>query len=78
MKFRAIYDDINSDTLRTPYTIRKPSDDYSHASIKGELAISMTKYRASVLHKRIKYVMYLTDNAGNRSNIIVTPELAVP
>lgn len=77
-KFRAFYDAINKDTLRTPYTVRKPIDDYSGKPISGELSIDMNEYRPTTSHKRIKYVMYLVDNAGNQSNVLTTPEINVP
>jgi hypothetical protein len=77
-KFVAIYDPFIKDTTRIPYTIRKPSDDYNGKSISGEIAVRINQYRPSKTQKRIKYVMYLIDNAGNKSNILSTPELIVP
>lgn len=77
-KFTAFYDNFNKDTLRTPYTIRKPSDDYKGKPISGEAAIEMNQYRHSVTVKKLKYVIYIVDNAGNQSNVLTTPELIVP
>ena len=77
-KFRAWYDTFNNDTLRIPYTIRKPADDYTGKPISGEVAVRINQYRPTKKHKRIKYVMYLLDNANNKSNILTTPELLVP
>ncbi len=77
-KFTALYIPAALDTLRVPYTIRKPVDDYEGKSISGEVSIKMNGYRGSKTRKRIKYVIYMNDNAGHQSNILVTPELQVP
>ena len=77
-KFRAFYDAFINDTLRIPYTVRKPIDDYSGKPISGEVAVRINQYRPTKKHKRIKYVVYLLDNANNQSNVLTTPELQVP
>ena len=77
-KFTALYSAANLDTIRTPYKIRKPADDYNGKPITGEVAVEMNLYRPDPSHKRIKYVMYLIDNANNVSNVLTTPELQVP
>ena len=76
--FRAFYSATLLDTVRTPYKIRKPIDDYNGKPISGEVAVEMNLYRPDPSHKRIKYVMYVVDNANNVSNILTTPELQVP
>jgi len=77
-KFRAFFDSFNNDTLRIPYTIRKPIDDYEGKPISGEVAVKLNQYRPTKTHKRIKYVMYMLDNANHKSNVLTTPELQVP
>ena len=77
-KFRAWYDPFVNDTLRIPYTVRKPIDDYEGKSISGEVAVRINQYRPTKTHKRIKYVVYLLDNGNHQSNILTTPELQVP
>ncbi len=76
--FHAFYSSFTNDTVRIPYTIRKPIDDYEGKSISGEVAVKINQYRPTKAHKRIKYVMYLLDNANNQSNVLSTPELQVP
>ena len=77
-KYRAYYDHTNNDSLRTGYIIRKPSDNYEGKPISGEVAVRIGKYRHSVKIKAIKYVIYMYDNQGNKSNVLTTPELLVP
>jgi hypothetical protein len=77
-KFRAIYDPIALDTVRIPYTVRKPVDDYNGKSISGEVDVRINQYRPTKKQKRIKYVVYLLDNANHKSNVLTTPELQVP
>ena len=77
-KFRADYNAILLDTVRIPYTIRKPIDDYNGKPISGEVAIKINGYRGSKTRKRIKYVVYMLDNANHMSNLLTTPELNVP
>ena len=77
-RFTAFYSSLINDTLRLPYTIRKPIDDYNGKPISGEVAVKINGYRASKTHKRIKYVLYILDNANHRSNLLATPELDVP
>ena len=66
------------DTLRTGYTIRKPVDDYEGKSISGEVSVRIRKYRHYNQIKAVRYVIYMYDNSGNKSNVITTPELFVP
>jgi hypothetical protein len=68
----------SSDSLRTGYTIRKPADDYEGKPISGEVSVRIHKYRHSKKIKAVKYVIYMYDNKGNKSNVVTTPELFVP
>ncbi|HWY11498.1 MAG TPA: hypothetical protein VN026_09240 [Bacteroidia bacterium] len=77
-KFVAFYDAFGNDSLKTGYTIRKPSDSYEGKSISGEVAVRISKYRHSKRIKTIKYVIYMFDEKGNKSNVLTTPELTVP
>ncbi len=77
-RFTAFYSSLINDTLRLPYTIRKPIDDYNGKPISGEVAVKINGYRASKTHKRIKYVLYILDNGNHQSNLLSTPELNVP
>lgn len=77
-KFVAFYDAFGNDSLRTGYTIRKPSDSYDGKSISGEVAVRISKFRHSKKIKTVKYVIYMFDNKGNKSNVLTTPELIVP
>lgn len=67
-----------TDSLKTGYTIRKPDVSYKGKPISGEVAVGISKCRHSKKYKLIKYVIYMFDNAGNKSNVITTEELAVP
>jgi hypothetical protein len=76
--FHAFFNPFINDTTRIPYTVRKPIDDYSGKPISGEVAVKINQYRPTINHKRIKYVMYMVDNANHKSNLLTTPELQVP
>lgn len=76
--FHAYYSAMDLDTVRILYTVRKPTDNYEGKPISGEVAVKINQYRDSPARKRIKYVMYLVDNANNKSNVLTTPELQVP
>lgn len=77
-KFRANYSNSNNDTVRVSYTIRKPKDEYSGKPISGEVSVRINEYRADTTQKRLKYVVYIVDNASHKSNVLTTPELAAP
>ena len=76
-KFIAFYS-TTTDSLKTGYTIRKPDVSYKGKPISGEVNVRISKYRHSAKIKTVKYVIYMYDNAGNKSNIVITPEFAVP
>lgn len=77
-KYTAYYSALFNDTLRTGYIVKSPSDEYSGKPISGEISIDVQQYRHSKKIKNIKYVMYLLDRAGNKSNVLTTPEIHVP
>ncbi len=74
----AYYDNVTNDTLRVAYSIQKPSDAYKNKPISGEISVIMGTYRHSKRIKHFKYVIYILDNAQNKSNIVTTPDLYVP
>lgn len=76
--FMSYYNNFLNDTVRMDYTIRKPKDNYDGKPISGEVAVRLNEYRPDNTYKRIRYVMYLVDNSGNKSNVLTTPELLVP
>lgn len=77
-KYRAYTSCPNDcDTLRTGYIVKSPSDAYKGKPISGEISVRLQQFRHSKKIKNIKYVIYLFDKAGNKSNIITTPELFV-
>jgi hypothetical protein len=77
-QYRAYYSALFNDTLRTGYVVKTPTEDYNGKPISGDINISLQQYRHSKKVKRIKYVIYMLDRAGNKSNIITTPELIAP
>jgi len=77
-KYVAYFDPVLNDTLRTGYIVRKPSDAYLGKPISGEINVRMQKYRHSKKIKHVRYVTYLFDAAGNKSNVVVSPEFQVP
>ncbi len=76
-KYRAYYSTLFNDTLRTGYVVRAPSDSYQGKPISGEVSVRLQQFRHSKKIKNVKYVVCLFDKAGNKSNVITTPELQV-
>lgn len=75
------YDSIYPPVVPNNFTIRKPKDSYLGKPISGEVSIAISKFRPSSKLKAFKYskyVMYIIDNAGHKSNVLTTPELYVP
>lgn len=72
------FDSLFPPVVKSEYTMRKPGDDYKNTPISGEITVNIAKYRHSVKIKNIKYVVYIKDNADNKSNVITTPEISVP
>ena len=77
-KFIAYYRPLFNDTLRTGYIVKSPSNSYNGKPISGELSVRLQQYRHSKKVKNVKYVIYLYDAAGHKSNVITTPEISVP
>lgn len=76
-KYRAYYNQLFNDTLRIGYIVNKPNDSYKDKPISGEIKVRMQKFRHITQIKKVKYVFYLYDAAGNKSNVITSPELIV-
>lgn len=77
-KYVAFYSALFNDTLRTSYIVKSPTETYIGKPISGEISVSVQQYRHSKKIKNVKYVLYLFDRAGNKSNILTTPEISVP
>lgn len=77
-KYTAYYIQQDNDTLRTGYTIKSPSAAFKGKPISGEVNVRLQQLRHSKKIKNIKYVIYLFDQSGNKSNVITTPEINVP
>jgi hypothetical protein len=71
------YRPLFNDTLRTGYIIKSPTDSYKGKPISGEVSVRLQQLRHSRRIKNVKYVIFLYDEAGNRSNVITSPELTV-
>lgn len=67
----------NVDTLRLGYIIKSPSDSYKGKPISGEISVRLQKFRHIKQVKNVKYVFYLFDEAGNKSNTVTSPEITV-
>ena len=76
--YRAFLKTSPNDTLRTNYIVKSQSDAYNGKPISGEISVRIQQFRHSKKIKKVKYVVYLLDKAGNKSNVITTPELIVP
>lgn len=76
-KYVGYYRPLFNDTLRTGYIIKAPNDSYKGKPISGEVSVRLQQFRHSKKIKNVKYVVYLFDNAGNKSNVITSPELVV-
>lgn len=68
----------NCDTLRTGYIVKAPKDSYAGKPISGELNARLQQFRHSKKIKNVKYVIYLFDKAGHKSNVITSPEITLP
>lgn len=78
LKYTAYYSAFLNDTLRTGYIVNAPDNSYKGKPISGEVNARLQQYRHSKKIKHIKYVIYLLDKAGNKSNVVTTPEITVP
>ncbi len=77
-KYVGYYRPLFNDTLRTGYIVKSPSDSYKGKPISGEVSVRLQQYRHSKKVKNVKYVIFLYDKAGNKSNILTSPEISVP
>jgi hypothetical protein len=59
-------------------TFPAPSNTYKNSPISGEVSILMSPYRADDSIKKFKYSIFIKDNAGNKSNLVQTPDLYAP
>lgn len=77
-KFTAIKDNITNDTARITQTIIQPKDaSYKGKSIRGEIYLPMSPFRSGDSVKVFKYTFFVTDEAGNKSNLVTTPEITI-
>ncbi|MES2515335.1 MAG: hypothetical protein V4580_14375, partial [Bacteroidota bacterium] len=63
------------DTLRIGYVVRSPADSYKGKPISGEINIRLQQFRHLTEIKHVKYVFYLLDASGNKSNVVTSPEI---
>jgi hypothetical protein len=75
--YTAYYSSFNNDTLRTGYIIKSPNDSYKGKPISGEISVRLQQLRHSRKIKNVKYVIHLYDEAGNKSNVISSPEFTI-
>lgn len=76
-KYVGYYRPLFNDTLRLGYIIKSPSESYKGKPISGEISVRLQKFRHIKQVKNVKYVFYLFDEAGNKSNVVTTPEIIV-
>ncbi|MBL7934221.1 MAG: hypothetical protein JNM51_00245 [Bacteroidia bacterium] len=77
-KYVGYYRPLFNDTLKTGYVVNAPDDSYKGKAISGDISIRIPRTRHITAVKSIKYVIYMFDEAGNKSNVITTPELNLP
>lgn len=76
-KYVGYYRPLFNDTLKTGYIVKEPTDSYKGKPISGEISVKLQQLRHSKKIKQVKYVIYLFDKAGNKSNIVTTPEFYI-
>ncbi len=54
-------------------TVYQPGAGYKGKSVKGEIIIPYDQFRLNRAIKVIKHVIYVVDEAGNKSNVITSP-----
>lgn len=59
-------------------TFPQPSDSYKNKPISGEISLLLSPYRQNKTIKKLKLLVYIKDNSGNKSNIIQTPDTYAP
>jgi hypothetical protein len=60
--------------FRVPYIEQTGKD----LSMNGEVRVKLTELRPTSSHKYIKYVFYIYDKATHQSNVVTSPEFALP
>ncbi|MES2515334.1 MAG: hypothetical protein V4580_14370 [Bacteroidota bacterium] len=73
----AYFRPLFNDTLRIGYNVKSPSDSYKGKPINGEMSIRLQASRHDTWVKHVKYVFYLLDASGNKSNVVTSPEITL-
>ena len=60
--------------FRVPFILQTGKD----KSQDGEVRVKLTELRPSSTHKAIKYVLYIYDKALHQSNVVTSPDFALP
>lgn len=77
-KYSGFYSNDLNDTVRIGYVLKSPTDAYKGKPISGEINVRMQQYRHSKKIKKLKYTVFLIDKAGNKSNVVTSPEIIAP
>ncbi|MCX7729338.1 MAG: hypothetical protein N2203_07700 [Bacteroidia bacterium] len=59
-------------------TFPSPSDAYKNKPISGEISSVLIYYRPNNNIKKMKMSAFIQDNAGNKSNVVKTPDIYAP
>ena len=76
-RYYAYFRPLFQDTLRIGYIIKSPADSYKGKPINGEMIIRLQQSRHDTWVKHVKYVFYLFDAAGNKSNVVTSPDISL-
>jgi hypothetical protein len=78
-KFTPIFDIITQDTARITQTVLQPNPDasYKGKAVRGEMYLPWNPFRSGDSVKVFKYTLFIVDEAGNKSNVITTPEFSI-
>jgi hypothetical protein len=77
-KYVGYYRPLFNDTLRTGYIIKLPEDSTEASLLVAKSVLDFNNFAIAKKIKNVKYVIYLYDAAGNKSNVITSPEITVP
>lgn len=58
--------------------VERPSELSKNQPIKGEIMQTIIGWRSDVAYKNFRYEIYMVDQAGNKSNVLTTPEIVAP
>lgn len=58
--------------------VERPSELSKDQPIKGEIMQTIIGWRSDVAYKNFRYEIYMVDQAGNKSNVLTTPEIVAP